>query len=147
MIIINQLNATGPQALSQPSSVVNLTNFYYVDINHDGAIAPIDVLVIINVLNASIGIAEHEYAASPLLPSSFPSLMVTMTSQETKTRVAFDIPIGFATQPPASMATRNQPPVLASWRNSLQVAPSRQDLDELIDAVDAFFAELGSMIE
>ncbi|MCB9873987.1 MAG: hypothetical protein H6821_07385, partial [Planctomycetaceae bacterium] len=147
LIIINQLNATGPQALSQPSSVVNLTNFYYVDINHDGAIAPIDVLVIINVLNASIGIAEHEYAASPLLPSSFPSLMVTMTSQETKTRVAFDIPIGFATQPPASMATRNQPPVLASWRNSLQVAPSRQDLDELIDAVDAFFAELGSMIE
>jgi ELWxxDGT repeat protein len=145
LIIINDLNATGPHALLQPISVATLTNFYYVDINHDGAIAPIDVLVVINLLNARVGDAEPELAASSLLPYNAPPSIATMASLETRKGILSDTPMGFASRPPTPQVSGSRLSVAAVRQNVTTGTPSKSHRDDLIDTLDAFFAELGSV--
>ena len=50
----------GTGSLATPTSVSGLTEFFYVDTNGDGSAAPIDVLLVINFLNAPPSSTEGE---------------------------------------------------------------------------------------
>lgn len=49
----------------RPTSLEGLTDFFYLDANGDHSVSPIDVLVIINLLNDRTGSGEGE---SPMFP-------------------------------------------------------------------------------
>jgi len=64
LIIINRLNTSGSGSLPTPTSVAGLTEYFYIDTNGDGSVAPIDVIQVINFLNNPTGSPEGEGATS-----------------------------------------------------------------------------------
>jgi hypothetical protein len=61
------VNDNGPGPLNAPRSVAGIAEFFYFDANGDRAVAPIDVLQIINFLNNPASNSEGEHSTA-LLP-------------------------------------------------------------------------------
>lgn len=67
LVVVNRLNDNGPGPLNAPRSVAGIAEFFYFDANGDRAVAPIDVLQIINFLNNPASNSEGEHSTA-LLP-------------------------------------------------------------------------------
>ena len=67
LVVINRINLEGLGELATPTSIADLTPFYYYDANRDGLVSPLDVLIVINFINNRTGNAEGEAILEPFL--------------------------------------------------------------------------------
>lgn len=67
LILINELNRGGSRLLSQPAEGEGeaVTRTLYYDVNNDGYLTPVDVVRVINVLNAAVPAPDGEAGEDP----------------------------------------------------------------------------------
>lgn len=140
LIIINRLNTAGSEALTTPTSVAGITEFFFFDVNGDRFVSPVDVVQVVNFLNDLASYPEGEFA--------YPYVGVAFIEAKCL-RPAMDTSHQDENAPPRHGSVEiTIRPVSASEDPQhkipirLKTLTSGGEEKELVGAVDAFFDEL-----